>query len=164
MPTVHSFVFRKKPVMEKYELVKDIIVMYVPAESFPEGIQDAFENLESKLPSKDDRILFGISWPDENGKIMYKAAAEEKYKGEGKKYELDIFAIKKGIYASELVKDYKKNLSLIGITFQQLLKHPQLDTNSYCLEWYKGCDDVICLVKLDLEKEKQTENRAIQNK
>ena len=129
--------------------------MYVPAVSFPEGILSAFEKLESKLPPDDDRIRFGISWPDKSGKIQYKAAAEEKYKGEGKKYELDTFTIKKGMYACELTKDYKKDLSRIGAAFGQLLKHPELDINSYCLEWYKDNDDVLCLVKLDIGKKKE---------
>jgi hypothetical protein len=138
--------------MQKYELVNDIEVMYVPAQSFPEGILAAFEKLESKLASTGDRTFFGLSWPDKNGNIMYKAAAGEKYSGEGKKFELDHFSIRKGSYISEMVKDYKKNISRIGIIFQQLLLHPGLDTNSYCLEWYKG-DDVLCLVKLEPLKE-----------
>jgi hypothetical protein len=152
MPIVHRFVFRKKPAMEKYELVKDIIVMFVPAVSFPEGILPAFEKLESKLPSTNDRTFFGISWPDKNGKIMYKAAAGENYSGEAKNYELDIFTIKKGTYISELIKDYKKNFSQIGDTFRQLLQHPELDSNGYCLEWYKNNDDVLCLVNLDPQR------------
>jgi predicted transcriptional regulator YdeE len=147
--------------MEKYELVKDIMVMYVPAQSFPEGILPAFEKLETKLPSINGRIFFGISWADKNGKIMYKAAAEEKYSGESKNYELDTFTIKKGTYVSELIKDYKKDLSLVGHTFQQLLMHPELDSRGYCLEWYKGNDDVLCLVKLDPAKEGQTEPGAV---
>jgi predicted transcriptional regulator YdeE len=159
MPTVHRFVFRKNQAMEKYELIENINVMYVPAVSFPEGIQSAFENLERNLPSNDDRKLFGISWPDKNGKIMYKAAAEEKYKGEGKKYGLDIFTIKKGTYISKLIKDYKKDLSQIGATFRQLLQHPELDINGYCLEWYKGNDDVLCLVKLDPGEGKTKEQK-----
>ena len=146
--------------MEKYELAKDIMVMYVPAESFPEGIQPAFDKLHSRLPSKDDRTLFGISWPAKSGKIMYKAAAEEKYSGEGKKYEMETFTITKGTYISELLKDYKKDPSQIGDTFRQLLQHPELDTNSYCLEWYKGNDDVLCLVKLDPTKERRTKEGA----
>ena len=93
--------------MEKYELVNNIVVMYVPAASFPDGIPSAFDNLHNRLPSIDDRILFGISWPDKNGKIIYKAAAEEKYSGEGKNYELETFTITKGTYISELLKDYK---------------------------------------------------------
>lgn len=144
--------------MEKYELINDILVMNFPAQSFPEGILPAFEKLESKLDSYNDRIFFGISWPDKNGKIMYKAAAGEKYRGEAKVYELDTFTIRKGTYITKLIKDYKKNISQVGIVFQQLLQHPQLDTNAYCLEWYKD-HDVFCMVKLDLaKKNKQRES------
>jgi len=134
--------------MKKYELTEDIVVLYVPAKSFPDGIQPAFDKLEDRLSSKNNRALFGISWPDQQGKILYKAAAGEKYDGEGKINELDTFTIKKGTYISEWIEDYKNNLPLIGATFRQLLHHSELDTNSYCLEWYKG-NDVLCMVKLD---------------
>jgi hypothetical protein len=146
--------------MEKYELVKDIEVMYVPAQTFPDGIVTAFKKLERKLASLNDRIFFGLSWPDKNGNILYKAADEEKYSGEGKKYELDHFTIRKGTYLTKLAKHYKKDLRQIGDVFQQLLDHPELDTNSYCLEWYKG-DDVLCLVKLDPLKAAQTNNKVL---
>ncbi len=121
--------------------------MYVPAISFPDGIQSAFDNLENKLSSTNNRTLFGISWPDKNGKIVYKAAAEQKYKDEGKNYGLNIFTITKGTYISALVKDYKKDVAAIGEIFQQLLLYPGLDSNGYCLEWYKG-NDVLCMVGL----------------
>lgn len=147
--------------MEKYELLNDIEVMYVPAQSFPDDILPAFEKLESKLVSTSHRTFFGISWPDQNGKIMYKASAEEKYNGEGRNYELDTFTIRKGTYISELIKDYKKNISQIGVVFQQLLHHPELDINSYCLEWYRGDDDVLCMVRLEPVKEKQTKRQAL---
>ena len=146
--------------MKKYELVKDIEVMYVPAQSFPEGILAAFEKLETKLVSTGDRTFFGLSSPNKNGNIMYKAATDEKYSGEGKKYELDNFTIRKGTYLSELIKDYKKDLQQIGVVFQQLPDHPELDTNSYCLEWYKG-DDVLCLVKLDPLKEEHMKQKPL---
>ncbi|HZI53431.1 MAG TPA: hypothetical protein VFD56_07005 [Chitinophagaceae bacterium] len=135
--------------MEKYELIKDINVAYVPATSFPEGIKAAFEQLESLIPPEENRTVFGLSWPDKNGKIMYKAAVEEKYKSEGNNYGLESFVIKKGSYMSELVENYAADLSRIGDTFQQLLKLPDIDPKGYCLEWYKGCDDVLCLVKLN---------------
>ena len=145
--------------MKKHELTEDIAVLYVPAESFPGGIQPAFDKLEERLSSKNNRKFFGISWPDQHGQILYKAAAEEKYDGEGKIYELDTFTIKKGTYISELIEDYKNNLPLIGTTFRQLLQHPELDTNSYCLEWYKG-NDVLCMVKLDPAKKERSAIRS----
>jgi len=139
--------------MKEYELTNDMVVLYVPAESFPEGIQPAFDQLEARLSAENNRTLFGISWPDQQGKIRYKAAAEEKYDGESKIYGLDTFTITKGTYIGELINGYKKNVQRVGTTFRQLLHHPALDTNSYCLEWYKG-NDVLCMVKLDpLKKE-----------
>jgi hypothetical protein len=80
---------------------------------------------------------------------MYKAAEWEKYSEEDKKHELDTFTIRKGTYISELINGYKKDLPKIGIVFQQLLHHPELDTNSYCLEWYTGNEDVFCMIRLD---------------
>ena len=135
--------------MEKYELVQDINVAYVQATSFPEGIKAAFEKLESLIPPEENRRIFGLSWPDKNGKIMYKAAVEENYMCEGKNYGLNSFVIKKGNYISELVKNYGTDLSQIGETFRRLLKHSEIDTKGYCLEWYEGAGDVLCLVKLN---------------
>jgi len=133
--------------MEKYELVKDINVFYMPANSFPDGIKTAFEKLESIVPSEDNRTVFALSWPDKTGKIMYKAAFEERYPGEGKKYGLNSLVIKKGSYISELVNSFASNISQIGQTFQRLLKHPDIDPNGFCVEWYKG-PDVLCMVRL----------------
>lgn len=138
--------------IEKYELKNDISVMFVEAVSFPFGIKEAFKKLESILMEKDNRTFFGISNADKNGKIIYKAAAWEKYEGEGSSYGLETFRIKKGVYIGELIRDFKNNIQMIGNTFQKLLKDPQLDKSSYCLEWYKGSDDVLCLVKLDAKK------------
>ena len=134
--------------MEKYELVKDINVFYVEADSFPDGIQPAFEKLERLTPPEENRPVFGLSWADRNGKIMYKAANEERYPGEGKKYGLDSLVIKKGSYISDLVKTFASDVSRIGRTFQDLLKHPEIDPKGFCVEWYKG-PDVLCMVRLD---------------
>ncbi len=139
--------------IEKYELDNDISVMFVEADSFPFDIQAAFEKLENKLIEKESRTYFGISNADKNGKIIYRAAVWEKYEGEGDACGLETFRIKKGVYAGEMIQDFKKNIPAIGNTFQQLLKDPPLDTNSYCLEWYKGFNDVLCLVRLDSEKQ-----------
>ena len=136
--------------MENYELVRDINVLYVSANSFPDGIKAAFEKLESEIPPEDNRTVFGLSWPDRNGKIMYKAAFEEKFPGEGKKYGLNSFVIKKGSYISELVNNFTSDVSQIGKTFERLLTYADIDPNGFCVEWYKAPDDVLCMVPLSL--------------
>ena len=137
--------------MEKYELVKDINVFYLPADSFPEGIKPAFERLENLVDPANKRTVFGLSWPDNNGKLMYKAAYEERYPGEGKKYGLNSLVIKKGSYISELLSSFASDLSQIGNTFQRLLEQPDIDPNGFCVEWYKGAD-VFCIVRLGSAK------------
>jgi len=137
--------------MEKYELVKDINVFYLPADSFPEGIQPAFEKLEGLVASDENRTRFGLSWPDKNGKIKYKAACEEKYPGEGKKFGLNSLVVAKGSYITELVKNFASDVSQITQTFRRLLEHPDIDPNGFCVEWYKG-PDVLCMIRLSQGK------------
>ncbi len=140
--------------MEKFELKEDIKVFCAQASSFPAGIEAAFHQLENKLPDFEKRSVFGISYGDGKGNIIYKAAAsllQDDETNEG----LESFTIKKGIYISELIQDFMNNIPQIGLTFQRMLKHPALDTGSYCLEWYKG-KDVLCMVKLDTAKVAQS--------
>ena len=134
--------------MEKYELDKDISVLFVEAASFPDGIRAAFDSLSGSLSQKENRTFFGISHANQEGKIIYKAAAWEKYEGEGKDSGLKTLRIKKGIYTGKLIRDFRKNIPLIGETFRKLLAEPDLDKDSFCLEWYQGKEDVLCLVKL----------------
>ena len=90
---------------------------------------------------------FGYSRP-ENGKIIYKAAAEEKEKNEAEKLKLKSMTIKKASFISILIKDYPNNVSKISDAFQILLKSPDIDPNGYCLEYYISKDDVRCMVPL----------------
>lgn len=130
------------------KLDKDIEVFYVTAASFPDGIMAAYDKLHALLPTGDKRMFYGISYPEKSGKIIYKAAAEAKFPGEGEQYGCESFIIKKGNYTSEIIKDYLKDLPFIGQTFQKMLQHPQLDPKGYCVEIYFNETDVQCLVKL----------------
>lgn len=134
--------------MEKYYIDKDIKVFYVTATSFPEGVGGAFQKLLSFLPKPNERPLYAISSRNEKGIIIYKAAVEESFPGEGKQNGCETFVIKKGEYWSELLLDWRKDESIVGRTFQKLLTHPNLDKNGYCLEIYPNEKDIRCLVPL----------------
>ena len=86
---------------EKFNIDKDIKTLFITATSFPEGVLSAHQKLHSILPSAQNRTFYGISWP-EDGKIIYKAAAEELYKGEAEQLGLETFTIKKGEYISDM--------------------------------------------------------------
>lgn len=133
--------------MNTYTIDKDINLMYVTAASFPDGVMAAHQQLHSQIPLTVERRYYGISYPEDDV-IIYKAAAEEMYEGEAAEKGLDTFLVRKGEYASILIKNYMKDIPAIGQAFQQLLKHPQLDPQGFCLEWYINNDEVQCMVPL----------------
>lgn len=134
--------------MEKYYIDRDISVFYVSATTFPQGVGAAFQKLLSMLPHPNTRLLYAISFPNEKGQIVYRAAVEAAFPGEGEQNGCETFVIKKGEYWSALLLDWRKDESIVGRTFQQLLQHPQLDKQGYCLEIYPNEKDIRCLVPL----------------
>jgi len=128
--------------MENYFLENDLQMMYIEAASFPNGVEAAHKKLHALVAFDDRRKYFGYSRP-ENEIITYKACAEELNTGEGKILGLSTLLIKKGKFASKLVVNFMDNVSVIGSTFQELLNHPDLDPNGYCLEIYQNTTDVL---------------------
>lgn len=143
--------------MEKYSFDRDIRVICVTARSFPDGIKEAHQRLHAMLPATKGRNFFGISYPESPGVIIYRAAVEESYPGEGQKMGAEIFTIKKGDYVSKTLKDWHKNEAIVSQTFRELLSDPRIDENGYCLEVYPNDDDMICMVKLDPAKARKAE-------
>lgn len=134
--------------MEHYRLEKDISIMCVTAKSFPDGILEAFRTLEGIHPSIASRTFFGISYMDEDGKIVYKAAAEEAYTGEASKYNYETFIIGKGEYFTETIYNFMQDSNLMEDAFNRLLATPRLDKTFPCVEWYINDREVRCMVRI----------------
>lgn len=135
--------------MEIFTFDKDITVFYVTATSFPAGIMAAHEQLHTYLPLLHERKHFGLSRPEGNEGIVYRAAAEETYPGEAEKFHCETLVLKKGKYASLYVADFVKNFQEIDQAFRQLLQLPGLDPQGYCVEWYLDNTDVRCMIRLE---------------
>ncbi len=135
--------------METIFQEQDTKVFYVTATYFPDGIQVAHEKLHALVPFSTDRKYFGISRPENNGPIVYRAAAEEIKKGEAEKLNCDTLVLKKGKYISLTIHDYTKDIQSIAKAFQQLLSSPGLDLQGYCVEWYVNNQDVKCMIRLE---------------
>ncbi|HLY70374.1 MAG TPA: hypothetical protein VKR53_11645 [Puia sp.] len=110
--------------------------------------------MRKKIRTDEGRIYYGISWMDQNGDIIYKAAVNELENGEAEKFGWESFTIRKGTYISEVVADFMKNISGVRETFMRLLKVPHLDTNGYWVEIYFDQKDVRCMVTLGPLKSK----------
>ena len=134
--------------METTTLDKDIKTICLTATSFPDGIFAAHQKLHGLLPSTEGRHFYAISYGNTEGGIIYKAAVSEVFDGEAEQVGAEAFTIKKGTYISKTLSDYRKNLPIIGQTFQEMLKDPRLDPCGYCLEMYLSPNEVQCLVKI----------------
>jgi predicted transcriptional regulator YdeE len=134
--------------METTILEDDIKVFYVTATFFPDGIKEAHEKLHSLIPFSKERKYFGVSRPENNSDIVYRAAAEELKEGEAEKLNSKTLILKKGKYISLTVNDYMKDLSSIEQAFKQPLSYPGLDAQGYCVEWYLNEKDVKCMIHL----------------
>jgi hypothetical protein len=147
----------KRRAMEKITIDEDIRVLAVAAPFFPEGIPAAFDKLHSLLEDSTSRRIFGLSRPEKDGEIVYRAAAEELSEGEAGQLECEALTIKKGAYISMKVDNFKQDIPAIGKAFEELMEVPNLDPEGYCVEWYDlesagfGVDheSVICMIRLD---------------
>ncbi|MEO6720850.1 MAG: hypothetical protein ABIN67_10795 [Ferruginibacter sp.] len=134
--------------METLTLENDITIFYITASSFPAGIMEAHQKLHTLVPFSTTRKYYGISRP-ENGVIVYKAAAEELHAGEAAEFNCDSLVLKKGKYICTAIHDYMKDVESIRNTFKEMLEHPNLDPEGYCVEWYLSKEDVNCMIRLN---------------
>ena len=135
--------------MKTITLAEDIKVFYVTAKSFPAGIMEAHEQLHKLVPFSKERKYFGISRPESENGIVYRAATEETYSGEAEKYHCDTLILKKGNYLSLDISNYKTDEQAIQRAFDQILEQPDIDPKGYCVEWYRNDEETVtCMVKL----------------
>ncbi len=136
--------------MEEVILKNNIKIMYVTANSFPAGIQEAMERLHRLVPYSEKRNYYGISRPEVGREIVYRAAAEVLEDGEAERHGCAELMLKKGNYLGLKVTGFRKDPSVIEKAFEVLLKQPNLDPNGYCVEWYaNGKDEVHCMIRLN---------------
>ncbi len=134
--------------MERFILEKDVVIFYVTASSFPEGIMAAHEKIHKLVSGNEHRRFYAVSRPENKNGIVYKAGAEELIEKEGKKYGCETMTIKKGNYLSLYISNYSQNNTSISDAFGKILREPGLDPEGYCVEQYIGKADVRCMVRL----------------
>lgn len=134
--------------METIEIKHDIPVIYVTASSFPDGVMAAHQKLHSLVSFNENRQYFGLSRPENDGGIIYKAAAEELQPGEAKALGLETISIKAGRYSCITITDFMKDIPAIGKAFDQLTDLPGIDMEGYCVELYPNQTDVKCMIRM----------------
>ena len=138
--------------MQPYYLDHDIHLCCVPAKTFPDGVQAAFQQLSKIFPDQQGkRRLFGVSCPDGKDSLVYKAAVEEKYAGEAAALGLETYLLRKGEYLSTTVHNFMSDIPAIGKAFQALVNAPGVHPNTVGVEEYINGTDVRCMVPMFAE-------------
>ena len=133
--------------METYNLKNDLKVFGKEVRTFPLGVAEAFHELLTMIPDGSHRAYYGLSHIDEMGKIIYKAAAEEKYAGEAEKYNCKRYLIEKGEYLSVTITNWRDNTDCIKDVFHDMMEDDRADKTKEVVEWYKTETEMLCLVK-----------------
>jgi len=144
--------------MQTYSLTQDLRLCCFTADSFPAGVMAAFELLHSRVPDHDGRRLFGLSWPDGKGSMIYKAAVEERYPGEAEKLGADFYTFKKGEYLGLEVNNFMDDISSIGKAFRELVDAPGVRPDTMGVEEYLNGQTVRCMVPISAELENAWSN------
>lgn len=134
--------------MKKYLIPQDILVMYIEALSFPDGIDNAFTALRKLIPTIERRRIFGISYLNSKGEIIYKAAVETSSIYEASQFGLNTFIIKKGTFMGLALENWRSQETKITQLFQKIIHQPNVLSTGYCLEEYINEQDMLCMVPL----------------
>jgi hypothetical protein len=131
--------------MKTIHLENDIMLFCITADAFPDSVPHAWYQLYKLLDGTTCCAIYGVSFKNEMGVLMYKASVEATLAGEANGCKM--FQIPKGDYPTETIMDFPKQLHLISRTFQTLLAHPDRATDAVCVEGYKNNDDLVCMMK-----------------
>ena len=133
--------------MKEYIIEKDIKAIGKIVTTFPMGIDQAFQELVKKIPGGFTRPYYGIGQCID-GKIIYVAAALEKFEGEGKQFGLQTYKIEKGNYLAEVVTDWRNKTDCIKDVFEDMYKDERADRSAPSIEIYENDSVMQCLVKM----------------
>ena len=132
--------------MEIFILTETFKLICTQVHTFPQGIGEAFDELYNNLSSPDKRHYFGLSWMDEQGKIVYKVAAEKLENDPLTDNNYETAVLPASEYLVLRLKNWQEHLDDIKTMFGQLLEDPRTDKTFPCVEWYRNDDEMWCMM------------------
>ena len=134
--------------MSQISIVKmdELDLMYIQATSFPEGVEEAWRKLESRLPTIKRRKFFGTSRLV-GEKIEYRACVVPSDESEPSRLGLDTFTIPAGNYASKNLVDWTKQTQIKTI-FEELSSKYTVDSSRPHIEFYRSQKELVLMVPI----------------
>lgn len=117
------------------------------ADRFPEGIEAAWKDLESKLTTLKGRRFYGLTVCEGDG-LAYFAGVETSDHEEIAELGLPTMKIKSGRYARVKLNDWRDHKDDIGKIFDQLMQDHDMDPGGACIEFYRSLSELHLLIPL----------------
>ena len=134
--------------MEKLIFENDVKVFGIEVNTFPAGISNAFDELiKATGDAAGERNYYGVSSMNKDGKMLYKAVAEEKFDGEATVFNYEKSTIEKAEYLYEVLKQWRGKTACIKDYFHLMMQDENVDKTKPCVEWYKNDEEMLCMVK-----------------
>jgi hypothetical protein len=112
------------------------------AKSFPEGISEAWNELESQLPTKSGRKFYGLTIPVHSQIEYYACVIPQKNESLNGKW----FQIERGKFARVKLLNWKQHTDKISVIIDQLIQVYHPDMKAISLEYYKSEKELHLLV------------------
>lgn len=136
--------------MDRIVQVQTFELLYVEADSFPDGIQYAWNTLEKKLGSLKGRKFYGASWM-EGEKIRYIAGVIPVSSAEKEILRLPIIKIEGGTFITRKIEKWHERIDEIGRIFDMLAGLYPLRKGVPFLEYYRSNKELILMVPIGIE-------------
>jgi hypothetical protein len=115
------------------------------ADPFPQGVQAAFERIESRLPTLRGRKLYGVTFDRQEG-LEYYAGVVPEHEGEAAALGLPILAIDAGLWARTRLHDWEQSIDKIPAVVDALAEKHGMDDSRPVLEFYRSRTELDVLV------------------
>lgn len=136
--------------MDRIVQVQTFELLYVEADSFPNGIRYAWSTLERKLGSLKGRKFYGASWM-EGEKIRYVAGVIPVSSAEKEILKLPILKIEGGAFVTRKLENWYGKMDEIGKIFDTLSDLYPVRKGVPFLEYYKSNKELILMVPVGTE-------------
>ena len=135
--------------MEDILIIKldELTLMYVEAESFPDGIKASWDQLEKLVNSPNHRVYYGLSKCIET-KLIYRACVVPLDDDEPKRLGLKTITIPPSSYAAKKLINWPSKIPMFGTIFDELFKKYSTNKDLFAVEYYKDMEEVILMVPL----------------
>lgn len=120
--------------------LEPIKILFVRSTNGPIGANEAFNKLESKLPTLKKRKFYGIFFgnPEEYWACVAQTATDDP-----EQMGLETGTIPGGKYAQKAVVNWHDHIALLEKTFKQLAEQYTFDSSRPSIEYYRSITEVV---------------------